>query len=84
MEFMTQEEVRTLEGIGFELVSQDSHGMKFYHGECDFEIHVYHSYIKDPYQGVYMEISREQTSFKKYRGKNAVKNIKKFMEQYRK
>lgn len=84
MEFMTNEDIKTLEGLGFELVSQDSYGMKFYHGECDFEINVYHSYIKDPYQGVYMEISREQTIFKKFKGKSAVRNIKKFIEGYRK
>lgn len=82
MGVISQEKLKTLYDMGFELLSEYDNMIRLIHKEYAFKIDLYHSDARDPWQGVYMHICDiDGIVIKELKGRNVIANARRYVEK---
>lgn len=82
MEVISQKNLNVLINMGFEITYKEEDFIKLYNGKYDLGIRLYQPDKKDSYNGVYMDITRDNISVKECKGRNVISNIERYIEKY--
>ena len=81
MSLIEDRKIEEIKALGFELIYDRPEWIKFYHNEKNVGVDFYHSHMKDSYQGIYMDFTIDNKSYRlnEYKPRSCLTLIRRFL-----